>query len=331
MVELVEWILTGLMLVSAAVFALWIAGAIVFDVGKGAAWSKLIALLWVLGVFALFALWRPLWQPFAVFSGVALLFFAGWLRQKPRQDRDWDASVARLSRCIRSGDEITIENVRDFEYRSLSDFTPSYVTRTVHLANLQAADIIFFNWGSKWMSHPVLVFDFGPDGRICISIEVRYRSGQKYSVLRSLYRQQELIFVVAEERDVILRRTKYSTNQTAHMYRMQSNAEEVRRAFLDYIETINSIYESPRWYHGLCANCTTSFFRLPHSRIRLDWRILANGLLERSLYERGQLDRSIPFEELRRNALINEIANRAPRDGFGDYLRTELERRRHAG
>jgi hypothetical protein len=23
------------------------------------------------------------------------------------------------------------------------------------------ADIIFFNWGLKWMSHPVLVFDFG--------------------------------------------------------------------------------------------------------------------------------------------------------------------------
>ena len=36
------------------------------------------------------------------------------------------------------------------------------------------------------MSHPALVFDFGPDGRVCMSIEVRFRKGQGFSVLRSL-------------------------------------------------------------------------------------------------------------------------------------------------
>lgn len=329
MLDIVEWAVMGLLWLTAAGLALWIAGAICFDVGQGAAWGKLLALIWLVGVAALFLTWQPFWQPFIVFAGMAILFIGWWLSQKPRHDRDWDPSVSQLPLCVRHNDAITFENVRDFKYRSLSDYSPHYVTRTVHLANLNAADIIFFNWGVRWMSHPVLVFDFGSDGRICISIEVRYRKNQKYSTLRSLYRQQELIFLVAEERDVILRRTKHSPNQTAHLYRLNASREELRRVFLDFCEAINKLYQSPRWYHGLCANCTTSYYRLPNVRIRLDWRILLNGLLEQSLYANGRLDRSLSFKDLRRLALINDIANAAPEDGFGDYIRRELERLRH--
>jgi hypothetical protein len=144
-----------------------------------------------------------------------------------------------------------------------------------------------------------------------------------------LYRQQELIFVVADERDAILRRTKYSRSQEAYLYCLNASAEELRTAFLDYIEAINSLHQTPRWYNGLCANCTTSFYRLPHSRTRCDWRVLANGRLDRALYEDGRLDRSFPFQELRRIASLNAIANSAPKDGFGDHIRRELERRRH--
>jgi hypothetical protein len=85
----------------------------------------------------------------------------------------------------------------------------------------------------------------------------------------------------------------------------------------------------PRWYNGLCANCTTTFYRLPHSRFRLDRRVLANGRLDRALYEDGRLDRNVPFQELQRVARLNDIANSAPEDGFGDHIRRELERRRH--
>jgi hypothetical protein len=247
------------------------------------------------------------------------LFLGWWLRQKPSHDRDWEPAVAVLPRAVREGDAVTIENVRNFEYRSPDDFTPRYETRTLRLANLKAADLILFNWGSPWMSHPVLVVDFGPDGRVCLSIEVRYRKGQYYSLLRTLYRQQELIILLADERDVILRRTKHGGNQQAHLYRFNASPDELRTVFLDYVGAINGLYETPRWYHGLCANCTTTFYRLPNSRVRCDWRVLANG----------RLDRTLPFPELRRTAYLNEIANSAPADGFGGHIRRELERRRH--
>jgi hypothetical protein len=324
-----DWILPLLLVANAGLVTAWMAGAIYYDLCGGAKWGRWVAVGWVVGVIVLFALWQPLWQPFAVLLGVLVLFLGWWLRLKPSHDREWDPSVAVMPRAVREGDVVTIENVRNFEYRSLDDFTPRYETRTYHLANLKGADIVFFNWGIALMSHPVLVFDFGPDGFVCMSIEVRFRRGQRFSIMRSLYRQQELIFLVADERDVILRRTKHGRPQDARLYRFKATPEEVRSAFLDYVAAINSLYETPRWYHGLCANCTTSFYRLPNSRRRLDWRVLANGRLDRALYEDGRLDRSLPFPELHRIAYLNELANSAPEAGFGEHIRRELEMRRH--
>ncbi|MFL5327444.1 MAG: DUF4105 domain-containing protein [Gemmataceae bacterium] len=280
-------------------------------------------------MIAVFAAWQPLWHPFVVLLAVAALFISWWLQQKPSHNRDWDPSVAVLPRAVRDGDTVTLENIRNLKYRSRNDFTPHYEARTVHLSNLKATDIIFFSWGSEWMNHPVLVFDFGSDGRICFSIEVRYRKGQDFSFLRSLFRQQELIFLAADERDIILRRTKYGQKEKAHLYHFHTSAQNQQTAFLDYIGAINSLYEMPRWYHGLCANCTTTFYRLPGSRVRWDWRVIANGRLDRALYEDGRLNRTLPFLELRQSAYLNEIANNAPEDGFGDHIRRELERRRH--
>jgi hypothetical protein len=324
-----EWIVPITMLASVALITLWIVGAIYYDVCGGAKWGRLLAAGWALGVIAMFAAWQPLWQPFAVLLGVAALFLGWWLRQKPGHDRDWDSAVAVLPRAVRDGDAVTIENVRNFDYRSLDDFTPRYETRTYHLADLTAVDVIFFNWGSAVMSHPVLVFDFGPDGRVCMSIEVRYQRGQKYSILRSLYHYYELIFLVADERDAILRRTKYAPSQEAHLYRLATTAEELQATFLDYIDAINALYRKPRWYHGLCTNCTTTFYRLPSQRCRCDWRVLVNARLDRALYAAGRLDRTLPFPKLRRIGYLNNIANSAPEEGFGDHIRRELERRRH--
>jgi hypothetical protein len=327
--RLPEWVVLAPMFAAAAIVTLWMAGAIYYDVCGGGKLGRGLAAVWVGVVVAAFALWQPTWQPFAVLLGVLAAFLAWWLRLKPSHKREWEPAVAVLPRATRDGDAVTIENIRNFEYRSLDDFTPRYETCTYRMSNLRGADIIFFNWGPALMSHPVLVFDFGPDGRVCMSIEVRFRRGQRFSVTRSLYRQQELIFIAADERDVILRRTKYGPPQEAHLYRFSASPEELRTAFLDYVGMINSLYETPRWYHGLSTNCTTSFYRLPNARCRLDWRVLANGRLDRALYEDGRLDRTLPFEELKRLAHLNDIANAAPAEGFGDYVRCEMERRRH--
>lgn len=326
---LIDGIVSGLFLASATAIALWMAGAIYFDVCAGARFGRWLAAGWAGAVLLTFAVWQPLWQPLTVLIGFFALFLGWWFRQMPSHDREWEPAVAVLPRVVRQGDALTIENIRNFDYRSLLDFAPRYESRTYHLANLKGADVIFFKWQGSWMGHPVLVFDFGADGRICMSIEARMRKGQQYSVLRGFYRQSEIIFVAADERDIILRRTKHSQRQAAYLYRINIDKEELTLVFLDYVDTINRLYHTPSWYHVVHANCTTSFYHLPSRQRRYDWRVIANGRLDEALYEAGRLDSGYPFPELRRSAYLNDIANQAPEEGFGDHIRNELERRRH--
>jgi hypothetical protein len=118
---------------------LWMAGAIYFDVGCGARWSWLPAVAWCLLMAVLFAVWRPLWCPYAALLAAALVFLGWWLSLKPSHDRPWDASVAVLPRAVRRGDVVTIENVRNNAYRSYEDFKIRYETRSYHLVNSKAA------------------------------------------------------------------------------------------------------------------------------------------------------------------------------------------------
>lgn len=327
---LLHWLIPAALLAVAAGVALWTAGAIYYDVGDRTGFRWPLALAWLAAVASLLVLWQPLWQPVVALLAVFALFLTWWLRLKPSQHRDWDPTVERLPFAELSGDEVRLHNVWQHDYRTFADFTPRYVVRTVRLSHLTGVDVLFFYWGSPWMSHPVLCFDFGPDGRVCFSIEVRFRKGQTYALLPSLYRQQEITVVVTDEYDAIARRTKYGTD-TGYLYRLTTAPGRARTMFLDYVAAVTHLHSTPEWYHGLCANCTTTFYRLPNSRPHWDWRVLLNGRFDRALYERGVLDTSVPFEELKRTAYLNEVVRTAPRDGFGDHVRERIAAKRAAG
>jgi hypothetical protein len=59
-----------------------------------------------------------------------------------------------------------------------------------------------------------------------------------------------------------------------------------------------------------------------------DWRILANGYLDRLAYERGTIDTSLPFEELRRKSDVTDEARAAAGDPvFSRLIREGLPER----
>ena len=320
-----DWLLlTCLICFVSSVIVIWTAGDIFFDVGRASTVGGVLAAAWVILVLGTFAFWQPLWKPFVILLLFSTLFLRWWFSQQPSHRREWDANFSRLPRVGLEGDTITIENVRNTEYRTIEDCTPQYDTRTYRLSRLRGVDALVLYWGSTWISHPMFVFDFGPDGRLCISIEVRYRVGQKYDFFRSLYRQQELIYIVCDERDAILRRTKCLEGHDLYLYRLHTRALAMRQFFLEYMNSINSLAEQPRWYHGLTTNCTTSIYAQGRGRMRWDWRILFNGAIDRLMYDRKLLDQELPLESLKKQSWVNDIANSAPADVFGDYIRSEL-------
>jgi len=314
----------GLIYMVSVAMVAWTAGALFYDVGRASKFAWILVFLWILSVVCLFLVWQPLWKPFVLTLIVFGLFLLWWLSQKPLNDRNWNPNFANLARIEMEGDVATIHNIRNTEYRTLQDFTTHYETRTQRLSNLVGIDVIITYWGSSWICHPMLVFDFGSEGRICISIEVRYRQGQKYGFLPSLYRQQEICYVFCDERDAILKRSRYSENHDVYLYRLSAENDEIQKVFLEYVVSANDLAESPCWYNGLTTNCTTSIYRQRAREIDWDWRWLFNGQLDQMIYDRGRLDTSLPFEELKQKSWVNEIANRAPLENFGDTIRREL-------
>ncbi len=316
--------LTFLIILGCFAIATWMAGALFYDVAHGTWAGWLLVVLW-LGTFATgFLWWQPTWKPALALLSLFGAFLCWWFSQRPSNDREWHPLTARLPYILFDGDIATIENVRNAQYRIGSDCSVHYETRTYHIPGLQGVDALICFWGSRWMCHPMFVFDFGRDGRICFSVEVRYRTGQKYSFLRSLYRQQELIYLACDERDAILHRTMDSSSQDVYLYRMQISTDKLYEIFYEYAESINGLKKSPRWYHGLTSNCTISLYHQRKSPVVWDWRLLVNGSLEHLFYEREMLDQSLPFETLKRQSWLNDVANEAPSDRFGDTIRDRL-------
>jgi hypothetical protein len=228
---------------------------------------------------------------------------------RPTQDRDWQPEVAVLAYATRQGDEITVHDIRNFEYRSVTDFTPRYETQTYSLANLRELDLFINYWGSKWIAHPILSFDFGPQGRICFSIETRVARGQGYSPIAGLYRQYEIIYIAANERDPVRLRTNFK-HEDLYLYRILMPQQELQSRFLEYIDRLNQLHARPAWYNEITDNCTTSIRAQRPAALRepFDWRLIINGFGDEMLYEHHALAGDLPFAELKAKSLINERA-----------------------
>jgi hypothetical protein len=325
---ILQTLLTSLMVIVVLIVVAWMAGALYYDLGHGGAVGWLLVLAWLLGITGLLWFWQPAWKPCATIGVLFLPFLWWWFQLKPSHDRNWSPNHAVLSRIDRQADVIRVEHVRNTQYRTLEDYTPRYETRTLHASRLRGVDVLISFWGSPWMCHPIMIFDFGEDGRICFSIEVRYQVGQNYNLLSSLYRQQELIYIVCDERDAILKRTRYDHGQDCYLYRFQVEPEVVRQLFLEYTDGVNAVAQQPHWYNGLTANCTTTIYNQRQHAMAWNWNLMFNGKLDRALYKHKRLDQRLPFAELKRQSRINDIANRALEDvsgnDFGDTLRREL-------
>ncbi len=294
----------------------WGIGAMWFDFPWAAA-RQVAAGICGVGVLATVIFVRPRWRAKLGIAIFILLVLAGWLALRPKQQRDWKPEVAKTAFATVDGDGVTIENVRNNDYRTETDFTTRYETRRYDLRNLRGADIFVNFWGSPHMAHPVISFDFGKDGRVCFSIETRMEKGESYSAIGGLYRRFELTYVVADERDVIRLRSNYRQGEDVYLYRLK--AVNPKSSFLEYIRTINELHATPRWYNAITNNCTTAIRhqRAATERPPWDWRMLVNGYGDELLYERRGIDTSLPFAELKKLAHVNERAKAA--NGAPDF------------
>ncbi|MBK1790773.1 DUF4105 domain-containing protein [Persicirhabdus sediminis] len=247
-----------------------------------------------------------------------VLILSWWLTLKPSNDLDWMVDFRNISYAEMDGDKVTIHNVRDFDYRTDKDFDENWIQREVHLSNFKGADISMTYWGPTLICHTMMSFDFGPDGIICVSIETRKEKGEAYSAVKGFFRQFELYYVVATERDLVRLRTNYRQNEEVYLYPLVSmNKEDGKKLFLDYIKSMNGLKDRPQWYNAGTSNCTTNIAvhvnAVRHAKA-WDYRLLANGGLEGMMYGNGSIPHDRPFEEIKKRHHINKRARAADQD-----------------
>jgi len=170
-------------------------------------------------------------------------------------------------------------------------------------------------------------FGFEGGEQLCFSIETRKEKGEGYSAVKGLFRQFELIYVAADERDVVRLRTNYRQGEEAYLFRLQATPAQVRELFLGYIRRLNNLVQRPEWYSAVTQNCTTGIRmqRTAAERAPWDWRMLANGHGDELLYERGVIPTNLPLAELKRQVHINARAREAGNEAdFSSRIRQGL-------
>jgi hypothetical protein len=318
---------------------LWGSGAVYYSTPFGdTVRAVLVGLLALLGVAAILGRFVRTLRHFRLAFVLACACLLGWwLRIEPRNAREWQPEVAVLPFAEIHGGLVTVHNIRNFDYRSETDFTPRYYDKTFDLRKLDTVDLIASYWMGDAIAHMMVSFGFAGQDYLTMSIETRKERGESYSTLAGFFKRYQLYYVVADERDLIRVRTKYRKDppEDVYLYRTNAPPENVRRLFLSYIEKINSLKDHPEFYNTLTTNCTTNLWmhtKVNQASIPFDWKILASGYVPLLAYEYGRLDTRLPFDELRRRSHINEAAvaaNDAP--DFSQRIRAGIPKPRRFG
>jgi len=270
---------------------------------------------------------RPVRRGLVIAGVLWLLVLGWWLSIAPRNDRDWQPDVAHLPSATFQGNTVTIHNVRDFDYVSETDFTERWENRTYDLDRVRGVDLFLSYWGPTLIAHTIMSWEFDDGQHLAISIETRKEQGEMYDALRGFFRQYELYYVVADERDVVRLRTNYRGEQV-FLYRLRATPERARAVLRSYLERMNVLAATPQWYNAFTHNCTTTIRRhIQDAGIRnpFNWRILANGKGDELLYSRGNINTSLPFAEVRARSDITAKGKAAAQDAdFSARIREGL-------
>jgi hypothetical protein len=259
-----------------------------------------------------------------------------WSTIPASNTRDWQPDVAVLPSATLDGDRVTLHNIRNFVYRTATDFTPRYYDKTFDLRHLESVDLISSYWAGEAIAHLLVSFGFGGQDYVAISIETRKERTEDYSSIKGFFKQYELIYVVADERDVLRLRTTYrQPPEAVYLYRTRIPPARARRLFLDYVREINQLVAQPAFYNSLTTNCTTNIvlhLQAAGGIARYNWKILLSGYAPAYAYEVGGLDTSLAFADLKQRSHINaraQAADEAP--DFSQRIRTGLPRPPPAG
>ncbi|MGC1523399.1 MAG: DUF4105 domain-containing protein [Steroidobacteraceae bacterium] len=270
-----------------------------------------------------------LWQGWAAAGALmfALAFCAlliGWRRISPSNDRLWADEVAQMTTGSVDGNRVTLHNVRNFDWRTNTDYTPRWETRRYDLDRMQSVDMIVSYWTIRPIAHMLISFGFEGGEHVVFSVEVRRQRQQSFSEIGGFFKEFELSIVAADERDAVRVRSNVR-GEDVYLYRIRMPVPAIRSLFLGYLDQANALVTTPRFYNTITVNCTTLVYHMMQrivGYLPLNYRLLLSGYLPEYVYRVGGLDHGFALEELRARGRITERARQSDRsDSFSADIR----------
>lgn len=317
----------GLGWASLALVWLWCVLALWWSPLPGAPLRGLAAGLFAIGAPLAARRLRPRLPAPATFLATAAIVALAWSATPASLDRDWSPDQAILPRVRIDGDRVRLTGVRHCVYRAADDYDVRHEDRDYDLRTLERADFGLERL-SSWdgVAHTFLTFGFA-DGRwLAISVEIRKEKGEQFSPLRGLFKQYELMYVLADERDVIALRTHHRRDEV-FLYPIRASREKLRALLLSMLERAESLASRPEFYHTLTSTCTTNIVRhidvLAPGAVPFSLKVLLPGYSDRLAYDLGLLDTRLPYEEIRTAFRIDEVARQSGEgEDFSARIRT---------
>ena len=272
---------------------------------------------------------RP-FRRMALASAGALALVAVWYAAtSPSNDRPWQPDVAVLTRVERNGDLVTLRDVRDLEWTGAEAFRPRRRDRTIDVSKLESLWLALSYWdGNTSICHTIVSFGFADGTYLALSVETRKETGESYSAWRGFFKQYELFYVLAEERDVLGVRAAHR-GEDVYLYPLATEPGERRRLLEDILATADGLARQPEWYGALGRNCTTTLQhhvdaalgRASHFR----WDTVLNGTIDEKAWRLGAIRDERPFAEVRAAHRITDLArDHAGADDFSRRIRERM-------
>ncbi len=268
--------------------------------------------------------------PLLIYAAAFVLVAVWWGLLSPSNDKDWADDVAQMTHGEVTDSQVTLHNVRNFDWRTTTDYTPRWETREYDLDQLSSVDMILSYWTGPAIAHTLVSFGFDDGRHVVFSVEVRKERHEQFSEVGGFFRRFELSVVAADERDIVRVRSNVRDNppEQVSLYRVALTPEARRSLFLAYVDEANELRRQPRFYNTLTTNCTTLVWDMMKRiapGLPMDYRLLLSGYLPGYAYDVGGLDSRYTLPELEAMADITARARATDsQDDFSAAIRVGI-------
>ncbi|MDD3885677.1 MAG: DUF4105 domain-containing protein [Victivallaceae bacterium] len=310
---------------------MWSVGAVAFSFGFPVAavvfYAVFLLTCWCIGFKR-----RLAWFLCAVPVVLAVAGFAAITPGLVFRDAVWQSSWGRLPHVRFEGEnKVRIANIRNFNYRSETDFDVRYAEEVYPLDQVASIDVALSHWdGLDKVAHTMISFNFTDGRHLALSMETRLPEGESQDFLRGLYKRYEIIDVMAFETDLYKLRTDYR-GEDLYLYRTNATPEQAAMLFAAVLHGARRLEKQPAFYNSITTNCTTSLapaLRLIDAAYKDDIRELLNGYSDELLFELGYLKHreGESFAELKQRRRVSQYLQDGDRSDkhYSETIRTNL-------